>query len=84
MTGCSMITIKSENPPARHRPEIVTVTSYACPFPSICTETFDERISRTLIQSYGQRKHGCLIQFSGGQLDLLPMTCNELDEALNQ
>lgn len=79
-----MITIKSENPPARHRPEIVTVTSYACPFPSICTETFDERISRSQILTYSPVNSECLIQFQYGQLDLLPMTCNELDEALNQ
>jgi hypothetical protein len=91
LTGCSLIKIQEAPQPQKHRPEIITVTSYDCPFPARCTETFDERIARNKIityqptkNAYDQSKEECLVFLETGSIDQLPMTCSELDAVLNQ
>lgn len=86
-----MIKIQESPQPQKHRPEIITVTSYNCGYPAVCTETFDERIARNKIISYqpaknpfDKSKEECLVFLETGALDQLPMTCSELDAVLNQ
>lgn len=91
LCSCSLIRINEAQQPPKHRPEIITVTSYACPFPSTCIETFDERISRNKIITYNPhpklsdgKTEECLVFLETGAIDQLPMTCSELDAILNQ
>lgn len=88
LTGCSLIRINEAPQPPKHRPEMLTVTEYACHDLSdkICQEDFEIVISRSHIAEYYEHNNVCMVVLDSSRysISMLKMTCSEFGQLLNQ